>query len=34
LHYANELELEAAHEVLDTTPPKEWPQSGKIVFEK
>jgi hypothetical protein len=27
-------ELEAAHDVPETQPPKEWPQEGKISFQK
>ncbi|CDZ96537.1 abc transporter [Phaffia rhodozyma] len=32
LHYADELQIEAPHDIPETTPPASWPQEGKISF--
>ncbi|WVR09429.1 hypothetical protein IAU60_006496 [Kwoniella sp. DSM 27419] len=32
MHYANEIEQEAPHEIKEMKPPAEWPQGGKIEF--
>lgn len=33
MHYANELEQEASHQVEAEKPPKEWPAQGRIEFD-
>ena len=33
MHYANELEQEAPHQISGTKPPPEWPQQGRIEFD-
>lgn len=33
MHYGGKLEQEAAYDVPATTPPKEWPQTGEIIFD-
>jgi len=34
LHYANELEQEAAFEIEETKPPSKWPAEGAVLFHK
>ncbi|KAJ9110275.1 hypothetical protein QFC19_001678 [Naganishia cerealis] len=33
LEYANQLEQEAAHDIVETKPPAAWPRTGRIKFE-